>query len=299
MGLACSLQGWENQFLYFSENEKSEEYQVCCFDNRGAGLSDTVLGRYTTSILAQDAAELLDHLKWVKDIHLVGISMGGMISLELALLKPTVFSSLCLTSTHSGTINHPISYRYPVFFSRQLKMLNPSHPFISAVHMLFPEKFLAREAPKEFQPVHIPFKDNYTMEDVVIDGIRRKDRKTRLTTAAGFIGQISAVMTHYVSPARLRMIKENPNVLMVEKLGGRLDLYHDHGHALPEENPKRYNKMLEEFINESILKKEALITLSKKMEDILIKECKDNDNGFIQLNDKRVVHSKRDSKFEV
>lgn len=49
--------------------------------------------------MARDTIELLDHLEWKKDINLVGISMGGMISLEVADRIPERLASLTLTST--------------------------------------------------------------------------------------------------------------------------------------------------------------------------------------------------------
>lgn len=49
------------------------------------GESDKPTIRYSTSEMAKDVLELLDHLGWTssRQIHLVGISMGGMIAQEL------------------------------------------------------------------------------------------------------------------------------------------------------------------------------------------------------------------------
>lgn len=51
------------------------------------GDSDKPLLRYTTSEMAKDIVELLDHVGWKdkRSIHVVGISMGGMIAQELVL----------------------------------------------------------------------------------------------------------------------------------------------------------------------------------------------------------------------
>lgn len=51
--------------------------------------------------MAADTLELLDHFGWNDSVHLVGISMGGMISLELTSAEPARFLSVTLTSTTS------------------------------------------------------------------------------------------------------------------------------------------------------------------------------------------------------
>jgi pimeloyl-ACP methyl ester carboxylesterase len=49
------------------------------------GGSDTPLLRYSTSEMAKDVIELLDHIGWTseRELHVIGVSMGGMISQEL------------------------------------------------------------------------------------------------------------------------------------------------------------------------------------------------------------------------
>lgn len=70
--------------------------------------------------MAIDALELLDHFGWKENVHLVGISMGGMISLEMADAEPTRFQSLTLTSTTSKrnipTVSIIIAFKAPYKF---------------------------------------------------------------------------------------------------------------------------------------------------------------------------------------
>ena len=49
--------------------------------------------------MARDAMDLMDYFGWVSGVHLVGISMGGMIALEMATAEPHRLKSLTLTST--------------------------------------------------------------------------------------------------------------------------------------------------------------------------------------------------------
>ena len=74
-----SFLSWMRQVEYLSRTGK---HQVLVFDNRGAGNSGTPRGPYTTSAMAEDVIALLDFLGWTerRGIHIVGISLGGMIA---------------------------------------------------------------------------------------------------------------------------------------------------------------------------------------------------------------------------
>jgi len=49
------------------------------------GESGKPMQRYSTSEMAKDLLEVIDHVGWTKDrqLNVVGISMGGMIAQEL------------------------------------------------------------------------------------------------------------------------------------------------------------------------------------------------------------------------
>lgn len=84
MGLGGVKQTWQRQTKDFGHTE-ADKYTCLLFDNRGMGESDKPILRYTTSEMAKDVIELLDHVGWTepRSVHVVGISMGGMISQEL------------------------------------------------------------------------------------------------------------------------------------------------------------------------------------------------------------------------
>ncbi len=96
-GLADDLTTWFGQVPAFLE----AGYRVLRFDNRGIGKSSRPKGPYTTALMAQDAKALVDSLK-LKDFHLVGVSMGGMISQEYALAYPGDLRSLSLCCTYAA-----------------------------------------------------------------------------------------------------------------------------------------------------------------------------------------------------
>jgi 3-oxoadipate enol-lactonase len=76
-------------------------YQVVAFDNRGAGRTDKPDAPYTIGLMAQDTLGLMDALA-IDRAHMLGVSMGGRIALELALTRPDRVDKLILISTSAS-----------------------------------------------------------------------------------------------------------------------------------------------------------------------------------------------------
>jgi predicted alpha/beta-fold hydrolase len=84
MGLGGMKYAWQRQTQDFA-HAKGDQYSSLVIDNRGIGDSDKPKFRYSTSEMAKDIVELVDHLGWTnkRELHVIGISMGGMIAQEL------------------------------------------------------------------------------------------------------------------------------------------------------------------------------------------------------------------------
>jgi len=96
-GLADDLTTW----VYQVPALVSAGYQVVTFDNRGIGASSAPAGPYSAELLSADAKALVDHLG-LTDIHLMGVSMGGMIAQQYALDHPRDLRSLTLACTYAA-----------------------------------------------------------------------------------------------------------------------------------------------------------------------------------------------------
>jgi pimeloyl-ACP methyl ester carboxylesterase len=93
-GIAADSLWWPPCFV----KELTESgYRVILFDNRSTGMSDWMEGyphwRYTFSEMSADGISVLDKLK-IGEAHIIGVSMGGMIAQQMAILYPGRVKSL-------------------------------------------------------------------------------------------------------------------------------------------------------------------------------------------------------------
>jgi len=100
MGMATDALMWPQSLI---DALVSSGYEVIRYDYRGTGESDWVEAwretPYSLADLAKDAKVILDTLQ-ISKVHLVGMSMGGMVAQEFALSNPD--KTLSLTSIMSS-----------------------------------------------------------------------------------------------------------------------------------------------------------------------------------------------------
>ncbi|KAK4693650.1 hypothetical protein P7C71_g3790, partial [Lecanoromycetidae sp. Uapishka_2] len=101
MGLAGFKTQWQRQTKDFghgqnTNRDQSKKYSCLIFDNRGVGESDKPLLRYSTSEMAKDIVELVDHIGWTdqRQLHVIG-----------AFIVPERIASLSLLSTGPRLFN--------------------------------------------------------------------------------------------------------------------------------------------------------------------------------------------------
>ena len=98
MGMSGTALHWGDELL----SELRRDFEVIAYDHRGVGESARLTdGRVSIVQMAQDAAALIEALGF-ESVHVMGISMGGMIAQELALERPELVRTLTLGCTYCG-----------------------------------------------------------------------------------------------------------------------------------------------------------------------------------------------------
>lgn len=128
MGLGQHMTGWDESFC---QALADRDLYVIRFDNRDVGQSSRAAGGgrftpwelvrmgalrlpieapYSLADMAEDARGLLDALG-VRQAHVVGLSMGGMIAQELTLAHPDRVLTLTSIMSHTGNRRLPLPTR--------------------------------------------------------------------------------------------------------------------------------------------------------------------------------------------
>ncbi|KAI9295511.1 alpha/beta-hydrolase [Neoconidiobolus thromboides FSU 785] len=194
MGLNATGSHWGYQAKYFGN---LEDYQVCTFDNRGIGTSSCPPGPYTTSLLANDALALLNHLEWNDNVNLIGVSMGGMIAQLMALKQTQRFNSVTFTSTYnSAALVVPTTEDIQIFFKMlsrtRTKMMRP------LIKVCFPKPWLKEEI--------LPGLSNFQF---LLSTLKKFDFDNSERYSMGEYWQAIAALLHNIPPYRLKQIKKS------------------------------------------------------------------------------------------
>ncbi len=237
MGLGAPGSVWEEHL-----KEYERHFRCVVMDNRGAGDSDRPQGPYSTAMMADDAAGLLDSLG-IASARVAGISMGSCIAQELALRHPSKVRSMVLVSSwarcdiyvkelfeHFRTLRYSLS---PGAFARMLQLwiFAPAH-FNSHFADLEQAKAAAGEKP---MPVHAF--DAQCQACIGHDSLER-------------LGSISQPCLLTVGEADIftppRLSQE-----MLERLpDARLELFPSAGHCHHWEDLERFNRASSKFLLE-------------------------------------------------
>ncbi|CAF2976370.1 unnamed protein product [Rotaria sp. Silwood2] len=195
--------------------------------------------------MAKDALALIEHLNWHK-CHIVGVSMGGMIGLELALLAPHKLLSLSLLATHAGGLAGRAPFVGILHLLRALWTRDKHSQIQNALEMLYSQKTLSDPDKRQY------FYDYH----------HQRVTNCIPPTLVGVLGQISAVQRHYIGYADLlkiryspfvtlvivgtedRLVRETNSYMLQRVLGSRFVTLEHAGHGLSREYGDKINQAL-------------------------------------------------------
>jgi len=239
-GLAQERSSWYKQLAVFGR-----EYRTIALDHRDTGDSDPVTRPYRIANLADDAAAVLRALSITRS-HIVGISMGGFVALELALRHAEVVDRLVLVATSARSLIFALlspGIRSVIFSNNQME---PGEAKRRAISLLMAPGY-AESHPEE-------------MERIAAIG------RTERITKAAYNRQLNACLRHNVS-RRLGQIQAPTLVIhgmddpgfavkdganLAKKIpGARLVLHPDTGHIVIIERADEFNREVLDFLGES------------------------------------------------
>ncbi|UCD09873.1 MAG: alpha/beta hydrolase [Dehalococcoidales bacterium] len=165
MGLGGDNFRWFRILPLFAEN-----FQVLTFDNRGVGKTDKPDIPYTMGMMSDDVAGLMDGIG-IEKAHVFGISLGGMIAQNFALLHPDRIISLMLGCTFCGG-KHTVSNEGTgpgVLDPSLIETMLPEERAIEMMPALYSQEFI--ENNQDFVDIQIEYAKNNPIDIV---GYRRQ-----------------------------------------------------------------------------------------------------------------------------
>ena len=142
MGMGGTAKHWGGPFTTLIERD----FDALRYDHRGIGASGRLEGELTIARLAADALALLDALE-LERVHVLGISMGGMVAQELTLRAPERVATLTLGCTWAGGPNGRFTDPEVGSALREATLSgDPRHAIRTAWEFNFSERYRAEES---------------------------------------------------------------------------------------------------------------------------------------------------------
>lgn len=230
--------------------------------------------------MAKDIVDLLVEIGWLetttvssspkpRDLHVIGVSMGGMIAQELALLIPESIASLILVSTFSRMVRtipfvENLRQRINMFVPRDIdtQLHEIAHRLFSSEFLALPDTENSDTDPALNYPTNW---DRFAANELS----KRTDKEG--FTRKGFMLQAIAAGWHFKTKAQLLEIKEKVGAERIAVLHGTIDrmitfkhfeiikeelgegptykVWDGKGHVLMWEQEEEFNAFVKQFVD--------------------------------------------------
>jgi len=236
-GLTFDRHMWDHQV-----ETLSSRYRCIAYDFLGHGGSP--LGPEGYSL--EDEAENLHALmaQWgASPAHIVGLSMGGMVALRLALAQPQDVRSLTILD---ASAEEELPERAPLYeqLAATAKAQGPQTVADPVVGFMFSRGFV------ESQPETVEaYKRSFGALDM--EGLERATKAvSRRTTVLARIPQIAAPTLVMVGSEDISTTADKAQHIADGIRGARLETVAGSGHMTPVEQPERISELLSAFLAE-------------------------------------------------
>ncbi len=116
-GLGVTGDSWQMQFPALID----AGFRILAPDMRGFGKSTYPGGPNNSRVMAKDMVAFMESLA-IRSFHIIGISMGGTIALQLILDQPTMVDTLLLTNTFANL--RPQKFSLWFFYAIRLALVH-------------------------------------------------------------------------------------------------------------------------------------------------------------------------------
>lgn len=253
-GLAASMYSWRQTI----DPLVQAGYRVVAYDNRGFGFSDKPATGYSNAAYVHLLFGLLDSLG-VSDAVLVGHSMGGAIVADAALARPDRVRGLVLVDAAGLGVRYPFMLRvarWPIIgpLFDHLRGRGATGGILRAIYG-DPSRVTDQDVDQYYAPIALPEFGRS------LRGVLREFSFEDLQGRLGTLMTPTLVMWG----TRDRLIPQTIGVAMAAGLPhSALARFQAAGHALPEERPEEFNRVLLGFLKSGIPAVPANLALDRR-----------------------------------
>lgn len=235
---------WNRHIFDSQIDELKDSYRCIAFGFRGQGKSDVADSGYDMDTLAEDVFELIQSFKCTS-CHFVGLSIGGIVGMRLAIKHPDLSKSLVLigTSADPEPSENIVRYKRLNFIARWLGFRPVANQVMS---IMFGQKFLTDVEKDQV---------NEKWQGVLINNNRIGISRA----VTGVINRrgISEQLYKIVSPTLIMVgdqdvatIPQKSERIKASIKNSKLIIIQGAGHTASVEEPQAVNAALQNFYNE-------------------------------------------------
>lgn len=231
-GLGSSGRDWEKQISFFSRH-----YRVVVFDARGHGQSSRPPGPYSIKLFAADTAKLITELN-LAPVHVVGLSLGGMIALQLAVDYPHLLKNMVIVNIGPEV---------------RLKSLKQ---WLTAIRRFLIVRFFGMRKMGEVLARELfPQAEQASLRKIFVERWAKNDKRAYLHTMRAIVGwSVADRITRIEVPTLVIASDHDYTPVPVKKAfvarmpRAELAVIQDAHHAAPVERPETFNAVLAAFL---------------------------------------------------